>query len=92
MKTLGVTLFGARIGVGLALAVAAAGAAASDAARNLCRIGRVSESAIGKEAALEGRIRKIVAGTTLAQKIGQMTQPEIRSANADAFDCATIKP
>jgi len=37
-------------------------------------------SAIGKDAAMEARIREIVAGMTLQQKIGQMTQPEIKSA------------
>src|SRR6185312_5882259 len=36
-------------------------------------------SAIGKDAALEARVTAIVAGMTLPQKIGQMTQPEIKS-------------
>lgn len=36
-------------------------------------------SAIEKDAALERRVTQIVAGMTLQQKIGQMTQPEIKS-------------
>ena len=36
-------------------------------------------SAIKKDDAMEARIRQIVAGMTLQQKIGQMTQPEIKS-------------
>ncbi len=41
------------------------------------------ESAIGKDAALEQRVRDIVGKMTLAQKVGQMTQPEIKSATPD---------
>ena len=37
-------------------------------------------SAIGKDAALEARVAEIVGKMTLAQKVGQMTQPEIKSA------------
>ena len=37
-------------------------------------------SAISKEPALEARVASIVAGMSLAQKIGQMTQPEIKTA------------
>ena len=37
-------------------------------------------SAIGKDAALEARVKDIVGKMTLAQKIGQMTQPEIKTA------------
>ncbi len=36
-------------------------------------------SAIAQDPAQEARIAQIVAGMTLAQKIGQMTQPEIKS-------------
>jgi beta-glucosidase len=36
-------------------------------------------SAIGKDAALEAKVAAIVAGMTLQQKIGQMTQPEIKN-------------
>ena len=35
------------------------------------------------DAALEARVRSIVAGMTLEQKIGQMTQPDIRSITPD---------
>jgi beta-glucosidase len=41
------------------------------------------KSAIGKDAALEARVAAIVAKMTLAQKIGQMTQPEIKAATPD---------
>ena len=37
------------------------------------------KSALGDDPALDARVRKIVAGMTLAQKIGQMTQAEIKS-------------
>lgn len=40
-------------------------------------------SAIGKDPAQEARIAQILAGMTLAQKIGQMTQPEIKSITPD---------
>jgi beta-glucosidase len=40
-------------------------------------------SAIGPDAALEAKIAKIVAGMTLAQKVGQMTQPEIKTATPE---------
>jgi beta-glucosidase len=40
-------------------------------------------SAIGKDAALEARVADIVGKMTLAQKIGQMTQPEIKSVTPD---------
>jgi len=40
-------------------------------------------SAIGKDAALEQRVREIVSKMTLAQKVGQMTQAEIKSATPD---------
>ncbi|MYM74913.1 glycoside hydrolase family 3 protein [Duganella sp. FT134W] len=35
-------------------------------------------SAVKQDARMEARIKEIVAGMTLAQKIGQMTQPEIK--------------
>lgn len=41
------------------------------------------QSAIRPDAALEARVAAIVKGMTLAQKIGQMTQPEIKSASPD---------
>ena len=37
------------------------------------------DSAIHADPAIEARVREIVAGMTLAQKIGQMTQPEIQA-------------
>src|SRR4029453_15449834 len=36
-----------------------------------------------RDAALEARVHAIVAGMTLEQKIGQMTQPDIRSVTPD---------
>jgi beta-glucosidase len=35
-------------------------------------------SAVKQDAAIEARIKQIVGGMTLAQKVGQMTQPEIK--------------
>jgi len=40
-------------------------------------------SSIASDAALEQRVREIVGKMTLAQKVGQMTQPEIKSATPD---------
>lgn len=40
-------------------------------------------SAIANDAALEQRVRDIVGKMTLAQKVGQMTQPEIKSATPE---------
>ncbi|MEO7257465.1 MAG: glycoside hydrolase family 3 N-terminal domain-containing protein, partial [Sphingomicrobium sp.] len=40
-------------------------------------------TAIALDPALEARIRSIVAGMTLEQKVGQMTQAEIRSVKPD---------
>ena len=39
--------------------------------------------AAAPDAALEGRVRSIVAGMTLEQKVGQMTQADIRSITPD---------
>ena len=41
------------------------------------------KSAVAQDARLEARIRQIVAGMTLEQKVGQMTQPEIKTATPD---------
>jgi beta-glucosidase len=41
------------------------------------------KSAIAKDPAMEARIAKIVAGMSLQQKVGQMTQPEIKFATPD---------
>jgi beta-glucosidase len=40
-------------------------------------------SAVRPDAKLEAQVAKIVAGMTLAQKIGQMTQPEIKTATPE---------
>jgi beta-glucosidase len=40
-------------------------------------------SAIRPDAALEAKIARIVAGMTLAQKVGQMTQPEIKNVTPE---------
>lgn len=40
-------------------------------------------SAIAPDAALEAKVKSIVAGMTLAQKVGQMTQPEIKTVTPD---------
>jgi beta-glucosidase len=40
-------------------------------------------SAVRTDAKLEAHVRKIVAGMTLAQKIGQMTQPEIKTTTPE---------
>ena len=37
------------------------------------------ESAVKRDEALEARIATILKGMTLAEKVGQMTQPEIKS-------------
>jgi beta-glucosidase len=41
------------------------------------------ESAVRRDAKLEAQVGKIVAGMTLAQKIGQMTQPEIKTTTPE---------
>ena len=45
--------------------------------------GRGRNPAAAPDAALDARVRAIVAGMTLEQKIGQMTQPDIRSIKPD---------
>ena len=39
------------------------------------------KSAIGPDAKLEAQVAQIVSSMTLAQKIGQMTQPEIKTVS-----------
>ncbi|SFB76317.1 beta-glucosidase [Massilia yuzhufengensis] len=63
----------------LALALAAALPASAAPMTDWPRV----HSAIGKDAALEQRVRDIVGKMTLAQKVGQMTQPEIKSASPE---------
>jgi beta-glucosidase len=41
------------------------------------------QSAIKKDKAIEAQVAKIVASMTLAQKVGQMTQPEIKSVTPE---------
>ncbi|HEX9174001.1 MAG TPA: glycoside hydrolase family 3 N-terminal domain-containing protein [Telluria sp.] len=64
------------------LAMAVAAAMAPAIAAPLANWPHV-HSAIGKDAALEARVAAILGKMTLAQKIGQMTQPEIKSASPD---------
>ncbi len=40
-------------------------------------------SVIAPDAAMESRIKAIVAGMSVAQKVGQMTQPDIGTATPD---------
>lgn len=71
-----------RLAVASALALAAACAAAAPAAPQLDAWPHLT-SAIAPDAALEARVREIVGKMTLAQKIGQMTQAEIKSVTPD---------
>ena len=41
------------------------------------------ESAVASDAAVESRVTEILAGMSLAEKIGQMTQAEIKSITPD---------
>ncbi|USX16154.1 glycoside hydrolase family 3 C-terminal domain-containing protein [Oxalobacteraceae bacterium OTU3CAMAD1] len=61
----------------LALGTHAIAAAPATAATPLTDWPRVA-SAVKQDKAMEARIAGIVAGMTLAQKVGQMTQPEIK--------------
>ena len=62
-----------------AAAAAAVTPAASPALTDWPRI----RSAVAPDARLEAQVKKIVAGMTLRQKIGQMTQPEIKTVTPD---------
>jgi len=66
----------------LAMSAAAASTFAAPAAAPLADWPHIT-SAIKQDKAMEARIREIVAGMTLAQKIGQMTQPEIKFITVD---------
>jgi beta-glucosidase len=59
------------------LAIGAAAAVAAPSAKPLADWPHIT-SAVKQDAAMEARIKQIVAGMTLAQKVGQMTQPEIK--------------
>jgi len=71
-----------RLAVACALALAAAGTVAAPGAPQLESWPHL-RSAIAPDAALEARVREIVGKMTLAQKIGQMTQAEIKSVTPD---------
>ncbi|WP_313245991.1 glycoside hydrolase family 3 protein [Stenotrophomonas rhizophila] len=66
------------LGSCLLLALAAPVAAAPASGERLQDWPRVT-SAIASDAAIEARVKQIVAQMTLAQKVGQMTQPEIKT-------------
>jgi beta-glucosidase len=59
------------------LALGASAVIAAPAAKPLADWPHIT-SAVKQDKAMEARIKQIVAGMTLAQKIGQMTQPEIK--------------
>lgn len=70
----------AAIGFALCLGAAQAAAPKPDApARDWPHV----TSPIARDAAMEARIDRILAGMTLAQKVGQMTQAEIKSITPD---------
>src|SRR3546814_14099314 len=54
----------------------------SDWSSDVCSSDLV-DSAIAADPAIEARVREIVAGMTLAQKVGQMTQAEIKSVTPE---------
>ena len=66
----------------LAVALAFPAAAFAQGSAPLADWPRVA-SPIAKDEALEKRVREIVGKMTLAQKIGQMTQPEIKTATPE---------
>ena len=67
----------------LALAIALALPAAYAATPTPLKDWPTVRSAIAKDAALEKRVAEIVSKMTLAQKVGQMIQPEIKSATPE---------
>ncbi|RFP18265.1 MULTISPECIES: glycoside hydrolase family 3 protein [unclassified Duganella] len=81
MKTNNYILRRAVLAATLALGGAIATAAAP-AAKPLADWPHIT-SAVKQDKAMEARIAQIVAGMTLAQKIGQMTQPEIKFSTPD---------
>ena len=70
------------LGTCLLLALAASVAAAPATGETLKDWPRVT-SAITPDAAIEARVQQILARMTLAQKVGQMTQPEIKTITPD---------
>lgn len=88
MKTRNIAFLGsACLAVGLASAFASNVAGAADAQHTTATAPLADwprlHSPIARDAALEARVAKIVAGMTLPQKIGQMTQAEIKSITPD---------
>ncbi|MEW6761519.1 MAG: glycoside hydrolase family 3 N-terminal domain-containing protein [Pseudomonadota bacterium] len=69
------------LALAVALAFPAAGAFAQTGSQ-LADWPRIA-SPIAKDAALEKRVAEIVSKMTLAQKVGQMTQPEIKTATPE---------
>ncbi len=65
------------------VAVGAAPAASPPAASAPAREWPHVASPIARDPAMEARIDRIIAGMTLAQKVGQMTQAEIKSITPD---------
>ena len=74
------TAFAGRFRPGVISCVAAALLASASSAAELWPKPTVTAS---RDSALETRVRSIVAGMTLEQKVGQMTQPDIRSITPD---------
>ena len=70
---------GLAVASALALAASCAHAAPAQPLTSWPRL----KSAIAPDAQLEARVREIVAGMTLAQKIGQMTQAELKYVTPD---------
>ena len=65
----------------LSLCLAATLLAGCQTAQQTWPVGAMPVSA--SDAAIDAKVRSIVAGMTLEQKIGQMTQPDIRSVKPD---------
>ena len=74
------TAFAGRSRPGVILCVAASFLASTSSSAEIWSRPAITAST---NAALEARVRSIVAGMTLEQKIGQMTQPDIRSVTPD---------
>jgi len=84
MKVRNIALVGiAFVAVGLVDAMAGAADAPHATASGPLTDWPRLQSPIAKDPALEKRLAKIIAGMSLPQKIGQMTQPEIKSISPD---------
>lgn len=70
------------LSIALALPVLGGGAIAAPVDTKLADWPRIT-SAIKKDEAIEKRVQEIVGKMTLAQKIGQMTQPEIKTTTPE---------